>query len=153
MKTITESILDRVNGNRFGGNKTLRASQQEADLFLVQTDFKNSFKDWQLSKCTCVSKLSEIKYRECWKESLSVSNAELPLSQEELEKVLKEDLKGIVEVERVFPEDIYLRLPYIKMVPLKSGEPIPNAQAMWWFGDWFTKTEVMKAIKQYINSL
>lgn len=36
MKTIIEFILDRVNGNRFGGNKTISTSKEDADFFLVQ---------------------------------------------------------------------------------------------------------------------
>lgn len=127
--------------------------------YLVQYDFKNGWRDTQLSRMSFQNDLPQGK--DCPTKTRVRAFTGKSLSVFQFDECIEKfrDLEGrngitVLELEQeAYVDDCCFTfvVPMIKVVELTDGRPLPKAKMLYWWGKWCTKTEFRKALATYIN--
>jgi len=129
--------------------------------YLVQYNFKNGWRDTQLSRMSFQNELpqgkdgaTKTRVRAFTGKSLSVFQFDECIEKLRGPKGMDRNGVTVLELEQeTYVDDccFTFMVPIIKVVELTDGRPLPKAKTLYWWGKWCTKTEFRKALAAYIN--
>ncbi len=116
--------------------------------YLVQTKFKNSFKDFHLSECVYVQDYNTLQPDV--EGALHVSEAD-ELDQETIDEIKS---VGLYVFKRKTYDDYVIRMSQIKVYELVEGEAPQNVASYGWFNyQWLPLKQAKKEVEIFLSTL